>query len=281
MAQVAELTQLTDRQAAAPCAGPANRMMVITPGRVAYAGLLGQPKTREFGALTVYVSLGAPFQIQIDGGAWASADMVVVAPDTAHRITTSDRQIGVLLVELETVVVAGLPAWLQPGGPASQYDAGLAQARQAFLSLCSGTVDHAAVQNDFDVFFFGQPLAPRQLDARLARVVAKMRHDPCGLIGAEDCAKLAHLSFSRFRHLFKEELGTTFRSFRAWKRARSFLWHVHSTSSLTDVALDIGFPDSSHFSHTVLRYWGLTPKAIVAGSRRLAVIQHGEPALAG
>lgn len=253
---------------------PGERMMLMTRGRVAYMGLLGRPQTREFGALTVYVSLSAPFQIQVGERCWESAEMYVVAPDTRHRITTSDRVIGVLLLETETIAPDALPPWLQPSLDARQCEPGLQRVRGAFRALCGGQMSVATARDDFDGYFFGQELAPRKLDARMAAVVDRIGQDPCGLVGAEECAKMVDLSFSRFLHLFREEVGTTFRSFRAWKRARSFLWHVNTASSLTDVALDIGYPDSSHFSHTVRRYWGLTPKDILAGSRRLAVICH-------
>ncbi|SFV12383.1 helix-turn-helix transcriptional regulator [Pseudoduganella namucuonensis] len=251
-----------------------DRIMLMTRGRVAYIGLLGRPQTREFGSLTVYVSLSAPFQIQIGDRPWESAEMYVVAPDTQHRITTSDRMIGVLLLETETVALAALPRWLQPSLDANQCVPGLERVRGAFRALCGKQVSIATAQGNFDGYFLGRELASRKLDARMAAVVDRIGQDPCGLIGAEECAKMVDLSFSRFLHLFREEVGTTFRSFRAWKRARSFLWYVNTASSLTDVALDIGYPDSSHFSHTVRRYWGLTPKDILAGSRRLAVICH-------
>jgi AraC-like DNA-binding protein len=252
-------------------------LMLITRERVAYIGLLGRPRTREFGSLTVYISLSAPFQIQVADREWESAEMYVVAPDTPHRITTSDRLIGVLLVEPETVNLALLPQWLQPSMNAIQCLPALGQVREAFLALRSKQVSIACVEENFDEFFLQQKLAHRRLDPRMAAVLDKINQDPCSPSGAEECARQVDLSFSRFLHLFKEEVGTTFRSFRAWKRARSFLGYVNTASSLTDIALDIGYPDSSHFSHTVRRYWGLTPKDILAGSRRLAVINHNHP----
>ncbi|HJV88180.1 MAG TPA: AraC family transcriptional regulator [Noviherbaspirillum sp.] len=249
-------------------------MMLITVDRVAYVGLLGRPRTREFGALAVYVSLGAPFQIKLEDGEWESAEMYVVAPETPHRIMTSDRLIGVMLIEAETVDIDQLPSWLQPTHHADQCAPALDAVRHAFTSIRYKQADLAKVKENVDLFFFGQTLERRRLDPRMAAVVDKINHEPCGLLGAEECARYVDLSFSRFLHLFKEDVGTTFRSFRAWKRARSFLHYVNTPTSLTDIALDIGYPDSSHFSHTVRRYWGLTPKDIIAGSRRLAVIKH-------
>lgn len=77
--------------------------------------------------------------------------------------------------------------------------------------------------------------------------------------------------------LFREEVGTTFRSFCVWKRARSFLSRVYTSSSLTGIGLDIGYSDSSHFSHTVRRYWGLTPKDILHGARMGAMTWFRRP----
>lgn len=253
-----------------------NMLMLITRGRVGYIGLLGKPETREFGSLTVYFSLCAPFQIQVGTGEWESAEMFIVSPDISHRIISSDRHIGVLLIEPETIDLSNMPLWLQSTTHTGQCLPSQERLRSSFSLLRNKEVDISYVKEKFDEFFFGQELLPRKLDPRMAAVVERINQDPCGLIGAEECAKMVGLSFSRFLHLFKEDVGTTFRSFRAWKRARSFLWYVNSASSLTDIALDIGYPDSSHFSHSVRRYWGLTPKDILAGSRRLTVVNHSK-----
>jgi AraC-like DNA-binding protein len=50
------------------------------------------------------------------------------------------------------------------------------------------------------------------------------------------------------------------------------LYHVTRSSTLTDVALDVGYPDSTYFSHSIRQVYGLQPKEIFAGSRRLAIL---------
>ena len=57
-----------------------------------------------------------------------------------------------------------------------------------------------------------------------------------------------------------------------WKRARSLLQYVNLDANLTDVALEVGYPDASHFSHSIRQIYGLKPKDIFAGSRRLNVL---------
>ena len=92
--------------------------------------------------------------------------------------------------------------------------------------------------------FSASPLPARRLDARIARALEDMRNEPSGAATAQRCAALAGLSFSRFLHVFKAEVGTPFRRLRTWKRARSLLHHVTRDAHLVPVALDTGYPDS-------------------------------------
>lgn len=52
------------------------------------------------------------------------------------------------------------------------------------------------------------------------------------------------------------------------------------SSNLTDIALDAGYPDSTHFSHSIRQVYGLTPKSIFAGCRKLALYASGAAAAA-
>jgi AraC-like DNA-binding protein len=63
----------------------------------------------------------------------------------------------------------------------------------------------------------------------------------------------------------------SFRAFRAWKRARHLLHFVNEDINLAHLAQDIGYPDSTHFSHSIRRFYGLQPRAIFSGSRDLAI----------
>jgi AraC-like DNA-binding protein len=241
---------------------------------MAYLGFLGHPKTRRFGALTVYISMENPFRVRVEQENWQTAQIFAIAPETRHQISSSDRLIAALLIEAETVSVAELPVWLHPRSSTEGYEAETERLREAFLALRSSEIDIIDVKNNFDEHFFGHTLQPRILDRRITNVIDLIAEDPNTLVSAEDCARRSCLSVSRFLHLFKENMGTTLRRFRAWKRARNFLGHLTASSNLTDIAFDIGYPDSSHFSHTVRWYWGLTPQNMVAGSKGLTVFDH-------
>ena len=46
--------------------------------------------------------------------------------------------------------------------------------------------------------------------------------------------------------------------------------------NLAHLAQDIGYPDSTHFSHSIRRFYGLKPRAIFVGSRDLAIYRSTE-----
>jgi AraC-like DNA-binding protein len=269
-----------------PLSDRRNRVMWLNNDRVFYAGLLGAVSTRTMGGWLVYASLGAPLRMALedtDAGIaaadapWQQAQLAVVPPWVPHRVACDERLICSITIEPETVDEAALPAWLRLHAgavPASHPD--------VLPMLQRLRVAHAWLRTPgqlvqwqtacFDQALFGQPLAARQIDPRIAQVLQRMRDDPAQLTTAQDCATSVGLSFSRFLHLFKAEVGTPFRSLRTWKRARSLLHHVTRDTNLVHVALDTGYPDSTHFSHSIRQVYGLKPRDLFAGSRQLIVL---------
>lgn len=279
-------TRRADGPGALPLTDRRNRVMWLNNDRVFYAGLLGDVTLRTMGGWLVYVSLGAPIRVALGDAAtgrppaaagWQTTDLAVVPPYTPHRVACDERLICAVTIEPETVDAAALPDFLRgpPGavpadGPGAQQAVQRVRAAHAWLRAQGRESGwHTAA---FDACVFGQPLAPRRLDWRIARVLDEIRDNPSRPISAQDCAAAVGLSFSRFLHLFKAEVGTPFRSLRTWKRARSLLHHVTRGAQLVHVALDTGYPDSTHFSHSIRHVYGLRPRDLFAGSRALTVL---------
>lgn len=253
-----------------------DRLMWITPDRVFYVGLLGAPAVRTMGSLIVYVAVEGSIGIRLDGGEWQVTRMAVVPPYMPHQVMAEARLIDVIKLEAESIDLKSLPEPLRGRG-AVDAPWFVEHVRQRQRELCAAGRSPDLLSLDFDQLFFGRPVARRTLDRRIASVVERIKADPSAHASAEECAESAHLSFSRFLHLFKQEVGVPFRSFRTWKRARSLLHYVNRDSNLAHVALDTGYPDSTHFSHSIRQVYGLKPKDIFAGSRRLAVYAQALP----
>ena len=254
-------------------ASSAERVMWITLDRVFYAGLLGTPSARNLGAISLYIALESPVHLSVKGGGWQTGHVALVQPYLVHQVACDARHILCIHVEPESVDLARLPPLLQQGSGIVACEDIRARAQRCHAALIDNGRRPDAPMPDFDELVFGHGLPARSMDPRIAQVLDSIRSDPSNQALAQDCADQVNLSFSRFLHLFKSEVGTSFRSFRSWKRARSLLHYVvDQESSLTDVALEAGYPDSTHFSHSIRQVYGLKPKDIFAGSRKLRVI---------
>lgn len=231
--------------------------LLIGADRMLYAGPLRRSLApRRLGALSIYAAPG-PFDISIGDGPSRRRTVAVVPPHLGHWITPPQGPIWNLLIEPESATEQAM-AKLCADPPA-----GLPER----LGVLTGVAGSSGT--GLDLVAFGSALPQRDLDPRIRAVVAALRTDP-GLTAAA-CAAGAGLSASRLLHLFRQETGVTFRAFRMWKRARRFLDQAAGPASLTAVALGLGYPDSSHFSHSIRRTFGMGPSVLRAGTRGMQV----------
>jgi len=99
-------------------------------------------------------------------------------------------------------------------------------------------------------------------DARLARALEYIRSRVRAPVSLADAAAVATLSPSRFRHLFVQETGTSFRAYLLWLRINVAIEAAMAGASWTEAAHEAGFADSSHLTRTHKRMFGIEPTAI-------------------
>jgi AraC-like DNA-binding protein len=249
------------------------RLMLISPERVFYAGLLGRPRKRTSGGYNIYAAMRGNIRITQDASE-VNGEVALVRPYVPHSVESEHPCIICLVVEPETVEPAAmddLSARIAGPGPGAIAQRIRAAYEILRLQQCRG----GFTTEEFDQLSFGEVLPDRNIDQRIRRSAARL-NDFSGIkMTAADCAASVNLSPSRFLHLFKEETGISFRSFRAWKRARHLLHFANQDINLAHLAQDIGYPDSTHFSHSIRRFYGLKPRAIFSGSRDLAIYSSG------
>jgi AraC-like DNA-binding protein len=245
------------------------RLMLISPERVFYAGLLGRPRKRTSGGYNIYAAMRGHLKIT-EGKSEVAGEVAVVSPYVPHSLESDWPSIICLVIEPETVEPSAMDELSAricgPGAPEIAQ-----QIRTAYEGLRQRERRGGFTTHEFDRLFFGEALPDRDIDARIRRSAAQLNDFSGSKMTAADCAASAGLSPSRFLHLFKEQTGVSFRAFRAWKRARHLLHFVNEDINLAHLAQDIGYPDSTHFSHSIRRFYGLQPRAIFLGSRDLAI----------
>ncbi len=257
------------------------RLMLISPERVFYAGLLGRPRKRTSGGFNIYAAIQGSLKIT-EGQSELIAEVASVLPYVSHGVESDHPNIICLVIEPETVEPAAMEDLHVriSGGGADELGQRI---RGAYETLRRQQRRGGFTTGEFDQLAFGKALPDRNLDERIKRSAAKLNDFSGVKMTAADCAASVNLSPSRFLHLFKEQTGVSFRAFRAWKRARHLLHFVNEDVNLAHLAQDIGYPDSTHFSHSIRRFYGLQPRAIFEGSRDLAIYRSdpGMPDSAG
>lgn len=242
------------------------RLMLISPERVLYAGLLGRPRKRAGGGFSLYAAMQGNLRIT-DGKSETIGEVAAVAPYVTHSVESEYPSIICLVIEPETVEPAALAAL--SARISGQESCDIAQRiRAAYETLRRQERRGGFTTAEFDRLVLGEELPRRNIDPRIRRAAISLNDFSGSKLTAVDCAASVNLSPSRFLHLFKEQTGVSFRAFRAWKRARHLLHFVNEDINL---AQDIGYPDSTHFSHSIRRFYGLQPRAIFSGSRDLAI----------
>lgn len=112
-------------------------------------------------------------------------------------------------------------------------------------------------------------------DERILRAVKYVNEHLSAPLTLAEVAKVAHLSPTRFRHLFVEQTGMALRPYILWRRFVSVWEHRMNGASLSTAAHAAGFADSAHLARTSRRMFGIPPSAMDLSSAPPA--EHGAP----
>jgi AraC-like DNA-binding protein len=100
---------------------------------------------------------------------------------------------------------------------------------------------------------------PSPADPRILAALEYLRRNLAGAVSLNSTAAQVHLSPSRFRHLFVQQVGLAFRPYVLWLRLNRAVEAVVAGELLTTAAYHAGFADSAHLSRTFRRMYGIAP----------------------
>lgn len=107
-------------------------------------------------------------------------------------------------------------------------------------------------------------------DERIDKSIAYLKQHHERVIPIEEVSAFCNLSSSRFLHLFKENTRITYRRAQLWSKLMVAL-PLMSNHSLTEIAHQVGFSDSAHFTRTFKENFGFPPKALLKVSQFIQV----------
>jgi AraC family transcriptional regulator len=217
-------------------------------------------------AIQVSLALSGTFKLRGDGGPWSEYIGALVHPHQRHQFDGCGESVAQLFVEPETVqgrallarhagggihrlpeaLVAPLISMLRESYGAREVDAVLiATGQKAIALLAAAAAHHSGV------------------DDRVTRVIDWLRSRRGAPVTLTDAARVAHLSPSRFRHVFMAQTGISFRAYVLWLRIGSAIGAAMGGLSWTVAAQEWGFADSAHLSRTCRRMFGISPTMLI------------------
>jgi AraC family transcriptional regulator of arabinose operon len=100
------------------------------------------------------------------------------------------------------------------------------------------------------------------MDRRIELIISKIQREPSGSWNTPAMARMVDLSPSRFRHLFKQETGTSPAQYLKDFRLRKAEKMLRTTFlSVKQIVKKVGLGSNSHFVHDFRRIHGMTPTA--------------------
>lgn len=206
---------------------------------------------RRLGAMSLVMGLSGRFGLGLGEAPALTCHSALIAADVRHRIDPRGETVAVLYLEPDAREARALVTLLRQHGGVV-LDAAKAPGSGAHLDSCLRSFDVASL--------LGCGLAaPAPVDGRVAACLQQLRVPREAFLRRCLAATGVSLSVSRLNHLFQQEMGVSFRRYRAWSQLLESAKAKKPCVSLTELAAIGGFADLSHFSRTYRDAFGVMP----------------------
>jgi AraC-like DNA-binding protein len=224
------------------------------------AGSRSSPHSHH--CIQVYLALSGTVRARAGPGTpWLRSAAVLVAPDVRHEIDASEGPVVIGFFDAESEFAGSL--WTHMAGGITIVTDVVAARWRAILGAAS-EIDKTRV----DRWVQSELLRERRtrpLHPGVQRVLNYLRDG--GLrerpLSAKYLSRIAHLSPSRFLHVFTESVRIPLRPYVRWLRVQRAMGALAGGCSITEAAYAAGFSDAAHLTRTLRRTLGQTPGELV------------------
>ena len=233
----------------------------LSVGGAVYLGPAGDTTPHAHHALQVCVALDAPFRLRRGTGRWREYEAALVPADVPHQLDGGWSDLLLLYVEPEGL--EGHPWLVGRGADVRTLEPSVASALQRSVrKLVASSPDARTLFSELLPGALPDAEPPATIDPRITRAIERLRASPVERTSLIDLARGVGLSASRFRHLFRREVGMSAQSYVVWLRIYAACTSLAQGASLSDAALEAGFSDAAHFTRTFRRTFGLAPSQV-------------------
>ncbi|MGW4091258.1 helix-turn-helix domain-containing protein [Nocardia sp. NPDC004750] len=245
----------------------ASAILWLWPGQAIYRGPSLRPDAHSTAVNCLAVGLDAPFTLATDA-VTHTVRSALIPPRRVHRVVAGGDQMMFCYLDPGSRGARAcrdrMIRWHAEFGLGHRAEAALATAASA---TCPDPRSLAEL--------IGAGPAPTP-DDRVAEAMAALLAHPAREFAAARFAAAAHLSESRFLHLFAAQAGTSFRRYRLWARMLGVGRALAEGANLTAASADAGFSSPSHFSDAFRTLFGLSATTLLATGVRIVVLDQAQ-----
>jgi AraC-like DNA-binding protein len=262
-------------QSAAHRDGSLKPLWHVGNARMLFAGCLDRNALHSHSTAVLLASLYEDFELRVGNEAWATCRMAVIRAGTPYEFDAGGRPLAVVYAEPNAVSAEGLAALVRD----------VRELPGALIGRCGEVAAIRAIYEDpdsprwvasavADLIDFSNSRGRRHIDPRIARAIERVacddrqESDGGAWPSVTAAARNARLSTSRFQHVFKAEVGVSYRRYLCWLRMRTAVRDIVEGSNLTMAAHGAGYCDQAHFAHEFRRIFGAPASRSLANVRR-------------
>lgn len=223
--------------------------------RALYTGELPPTGWHRHASPVLLIGLSGRFALQVRGRPPETCFSALVDAGVDHVFDPCGERVALMYLEPDAPEVRHLRNRFRALGPVIFDPAVRPASCSTFESYLRNFDVPALLQWPCD------DMAP--LDVRIAKSLQYLRTVRDEPLARASAASTVTLSPSRFNHLFRDEIGVSFRSYRVWSQIRAAMMGLKPGCNLTDAAMNGAFSDSSHFSRSFRTTFGMTPSTVL------------------
>jgi AraC-like DNA-binding protein len=263
--ETANLVATGTTAARRPTAG-IGRVLLWSGGSLWIGRDAGRIDSHAHHAIQIALAIDSHFLMAAGDGGWGEHRGAIVMPHRRHRFDGCGERIAMIFVEPETAQGRILLERHRSADivdlSADAAEALVGPLRTAYLAAATNQA-LIALSHDAVAALAESATSAASVDPRVERAIAWLRMRLDAPVSLKEAAAVAHLSPSRFRHLFVAQTGVSFRAYVLWARVETAVGAAMSGRSWTVAAQEAGFADSAHLSRTCRRMFGFAPATLI------------------
>jgi len=223
----------------------------------------GDAKFHDHHALQISLAFRGHIRFRAKGDAWREYESALVPPHLPHAFEAATPFTAQLFIEPETVEGRMLLARFGRDAIAELPRDEVTRHARALQALDFRQTDAPTLEQAARGMIAGLAggRRPAVIDARVERTIRGLRGRDLAM-SLEEAAAAVALSPGRFRHLFVEQTGQSFRSYQLWSRLQRAVELLSGGATATEAAHAAGFSDAPHLTRTFRRMMGIAPTSV-------------------